>query len=103
MSTRFNPYFFLTYRPAISMLFQCGYVARRMHLRDPFVFRLARRDLRQLSRGTTLFEPLHDGAEPIRRLGMPRTHVVLKIGRMIDKTGFPHSKPRENVMCEPCS
>jgi hypothetical protein len=50
-----------------------------MDLRDPFLFSLSRFDPSQPSRSTALFQLLHDGTQPIGRLRMPGTHVVVEI------------------------
>ena len=38
---------------------------------------------------------LHDGTQPIGRLGMPGPHVMLEIARIVDETGFPMAESRE--------
>jgi hypothetical protein len=70
-------------------------IAGRMDLRDPLVFGFPRFDPGKPGQGSRLLQLLHDGAQPMRRLGMSGSHVVLEVGRMVDQTCFTHSRPRE--------
>ncbi len=42
-----------------------------------------------------LLQLLHDGAQPIRRLGMAQPHVVFEIAWIVDESGLAHNESRE--------
>jgi len=63
-----------------------------MNLGDPFILRSSRADLNEASSRPTLVQPLHDRTQPIGRLRVPWSHIMLEIGWMIDETGLAHMR-----------
>jgi hypothetical protein len=70
------------------MVRERGNVAGVVNLGDPFVFSLARFDSHESSGCAALLQLLYNRAQPIGRLGMPGSHIVFEICRVIDETGL---------------
>ena len=62
-----------------------------MNLRDPFVGGRGRLNPDKALKHTALFQVTDNRTQAVRRFGVAGSHIMLKILRVINKSGAPHN------------